>query len=68
MTAMSARLGVKGETDKPDGVTQIWATLRYRGNFLRPCLFYDIEPGLSWLEREYFDTERTLALRLEVLL
>lgn len=67
MTAISARLGVNGETDNPDSVTQTWATFRYRGNFLRPWLFYEIEPGLSWHEKEDYDTEPTLALRLEVL-
>ena len=66
-TAISARLGVKGETDKPDAVTETWTTFRYRGNFLRPWLFYEIEPGLSWHEKEDYDTEPTLALRLEVL-
>lgn len=66
-TAISARLGVKGETDKPDNVTETWTTFRYRANFLRPWLFYEVEPGLSWHEKEDYDTEPTLALRLEVL-
>ncbi len=66
-TAISARLGVKGETDKPDAVTETWTTFRYRANFLRPWLFYEIEPGLSWHEKEDYDTEPTLAVRLEVL-
>jgi hypothetical protein len=66
-TAISARLGIKGETDKPDAVTETWTTFRYRANFLRPWLFYEIEPGLSWHEKEDFDTEPTLAVRLEVL-
>ena len=66
-TAISTRFGVKGETDKPDSVTETWATFRYRGNFLRPWLFYEIEPGLSWHEKEDYDTEPTIALRLEML-
>lgn len=66
-TAISARLGIKGETDKPDAVTETWTTFRYRANFLRPWLFYEIEPGLTWHEKEDYDTEPTLAVRLEVL-
>ena len=66
-TAISTRLGVNGETDNLDSVTQVWATFRYRGNFLRPWLFYEIEPGLSWHEKEDYDTEPTIALRLEML-
>jgi hypothetical protein len=66
-SAISARLGIKGATEKPDAVTETWTTFRYRGNFLRPWLFYEIEPGLSWHEKEDYDTEPTLALRLEML-
>ena len=66
-SAISARLGINGATEKPDAITETWATFRYRGNFLRPWLFYEIEPGLSWHEKEDYDTEPTLALRLELL-
>lgn len=67
-SAVSVRVGMNGETEPASIVKETWTTFRYRRNFLRPWLFYEVEPGLSWHEKEDYDTEPTLALRLEVLL
>jgi len=65
-TAISTRLGVKGETDPREIVEEGWLTFRYRRNFYRPWLFYEIEPGLSWHIKEDYETKGTIALRLEL--
>lgn len=65
-TAISVRAGIKGETEPRQLLTEGWATFRYRKNFLRPWLYYEVEPGLTWDEEVDYDTEPTLALRLEV--
>lgn len=64
--AISIRAGVKGETEPEADVKEGWLTYRYRRNFLRPWLYYEVEPGLSWLRKEDYDTDYTLALRLEI--
>lgn len=65
-TAISVRAGVKGETEPRQLLKEGWTTFRYRKNFWRPWLYYEVEPGLSWHEKEDYDTEPTLALRLEI--
>lgn len=67
-TAISARVGISGDSEASDLIKHGWTTFRYRRNFLRPWLFYEIEPGLSWHEKEDFNVEPTLGLRMEILL
>lgn len=64
--AISVWAGVKGETEPRELLTEGWLRFRYRRNFYRPWLYYEFEPGLSWHEKEDYDTEPTLSLRLEV--
>lgn len=65
-TAISVRAGINGETEPDQILEEGWLTFRFRRNFMRSWLFYEIEPGLSWHIKEDYDTEPTLALRLEV--
>ena len=64
--AISVRAGISGETDPREILNEGWLTFRYRRNFWRSWLFYEVEPGLSWHTKEDYDTEPTLALRLEM--
>lgn len=65
-TAINLRAGVRGETAAERRISEGWLTFLYRRNFLRSWLFYEVEPGLSWHEREDYGVEPTLALRLEI--
>ena len=65
-TAIGARAGVKGETEPRSILNEGWLRFLYRRNFLRPWLYYEVEPGLSWHESVDYRTEPTIALRLEV--
>lgn len=65
-SAVSVRTGVRGETEPRELLEEGWLSFRYRRNFFRSWLYYEIEPGLSWHEKEDYDTEPTLGLRLEV--
>ena len=61
---------VAGETD-PENLTQSYALgVRYRRNFLRPWIFFEIEPSYAW-RRESVEESRSslwlLTLRLEFL-
>jgi hypothetical protein len=60
--------GVSGVTD-PSAVVETYRILaRYRRNFLRPWLFYELEPEVSW-PREPDGSYRTayaFTLRLEI--
>jgi hypothetical protein len=66
-TAISVRAGIRGETEPRQLLEEGWTAFTYRRNFLRPWLFYEVEPGLSWHEKVDYGTEPTLALRLEIL-
>jgi len=65
-TAIHLRAGVSGETAADRRISEGWLKFLYRRNFLRSWLFYEVEPGLSWHEREDYGMEPTLALRLEI--
>ena len=65
-SAIAVRAGVKGETEPKQLLKEGWFSFRYRRNFFRPWLFYELEPGLSWHEKEDYDTEPTFGARLEV--
>ena len=65
-SAVGLRGGIKGQTELRDILEEGWLKILYRRNFLRPWLFYEVEPGLSWHESVAYRTEPTLALRLEV--
>ncbi len=64
-SAISLRAGLNGNTANAK-VTEGWTSFRYRRNFYRPWLFYEVEPGVSWHEKESYDPEPTLGLRLEM--
>ncbi|MEJ2307943.1 MAG: hypothetical protein P8Z31_10020 [Gammaproteobacteria bacterium] len=64
--AISVRLGISGETDLDRSIKEYWTTFRFRRNFWRDWLFYELEPGLSWHYKADYDLEPTMALRLEV--
>lgn len=65
-TAISVRGGVRGETEPNDLLIEGWLKFGYRRNIWRSWLFYELEPGLSWHEREEYEVEPTVALRLEI--
>lgn len=64
--AISFRLGVSGETDHADDIKEYWTSFRFRRNFWRDWLYYELEPGLSWHYKADYDLEPTMALRLEI--
>lgn len=41
-------------------------SVRYRQRFLRPWLFYEVEPYLDWVRADRFNTNPGIALRLEL--
>jgi hypothetical protein len=65
-TAINLRGGIRGETEPNDILIEGWLKFGYRRNLWRSWLFYELEPGLSWHEREAYEVEPTIALRLEV--
>lgn len=65
-SALSTRVGAKGETLDDEVLTEVWTTVRYRRNIWRPWLFYEIEPGVSWHEKVDYRIEPTVAVRLDI--
>ena len=67
--ALSYFVWASGET-RPDYLTTAYGIgSRYRRNFHRRWMFYDIEPAYGWLRREEVDERRgtwLLTLRLEI--
>lgn len=68
--ALSYFGAIAGETD-PENLTRSYALgVRYRRNFLRPWIFFEIEPSYAW-RRESVEESRSslwlLTLRLEFL-
>ena len=61
--------GVYGNTSIGDWVTNYRILTRYRRNFLRSWLFYEIEPVVSWPRSAdgYFPTNFAMTFRLEML-
>jgi hypothetical protein len=61
--------GVYGNTSINDGVGNYRILARYRRNFLRSWLFYELEPEISWPWRSdgSFPTNLAFTFRLEVL-
>ncbi len=70
-SALSWFVKTHGET-RPDYLTTNYGLgVRYRRNFLRPWLFYELEPAYAWLREEPEDDREGTALftfRLEVFL
>jgi hypothetical protein len=60
--------GVYGNTSIQDWVTNYRVLTRYRRNFLRSWLFYEVEPEMSWPREAagFFPTIFAVTLRLEV--
>lgn len=69
VSAISATGGVYGNTSIGDWVSNYRILTRYRQNFLRSWLFYEIEPELSWPRSAngHFPTNFSITFRLEVL-
>jgi hypothetical protein len=65
-SAINLRGGVQGATEPRNQLTEGWLKFLYRRRFLRPWLFYEVEPGLSWHQLADYRLEPTLALRLEI--
>lgn len=68
-SAVTVTGGVYGNTSIENWVTNYRILTRYRRNFLRPWLFYEIEPEMSWPRSAagYFPTNFAVTLRIEVL-
>lgn len=60
--------GIYGNNHVQDGIDNYRLLLRYRRNFLRSWLFYELEPEVSWPRRDgnSFPTTYAFTFRLEV--
>ncbi len=58
--------GVFGDTEPVTEVETYRILARYRRNVLRPWLFTELEPEISWPRDESFTSEYAFTLRLEV--
>lgn len=67
-SAVTLTGGAYGNTSITDWVTNYRILTRYRRNFLRPWLFYEIEPELSWPRSTagYFHTNFATTFRIEM--
>jgi len=67
-SAVTLTGGIYGNTGFDDWVNNYRVLLRYRRNFLRPWLFYELEPQVAWPRNSDGSYSRTYAvtLRLEV--
>jgi hypothetical protein len=64
-TALNFGVSAEGVT-RPSAVVDSYRThLRFRRNFLRDWLFYEIEPELRWPREEDYDLTPGIILRLE---
>lgn len=61
--------GSYGNTSVYDGVGTYRTLARYRRNFLRPWLFYELEPEVAWQRRAdgNFSSNAALTFRLEIM-
>lgn len=68
-SAVTVTGGVYGNTSVENWVTNYRLLARYRRNFLRSWLFYEIEPEMSWPRSAagYFPTNFAMIFRIEVL-
>lgn len=68
-SAVTVTGGVYGNTSIESWVTNYRLLTRYRRNFLRSWLFYEIEPEMSWPRSAdgYFPTNFAMIFRIEVL-
>jgi hypothetical protein len=67
-SAITLTGGVYGNTSIRDWVTNYRVLARYRRNFLRSWLFYELEPEMSWPRSAagYFPTNFAMTFRIEV--
>jgi len=67
-SAVTVTGGIYGNTGFDDWVNNYRVLLRYRRNFLRPWLFYELEPQIAWPRNSDGSYSQTYAvtLRLEV--
>ncbi len=67
-SAITVTGGVYGNTSVNDWVTSYRVLTRYRRNFLRPWLYYEIEPEMSWprVADGYFPTSFAMTFRIEI--
>jgi len=67
-SAVTVMAGVYGDTKVDDGINNYRLLTRYRRNFLKSWLFYELEPELFWLREGDgdFPTNLAFSLRLEV--
>lgn len=67
-SAVTVTGGVYGNTSIDDWVTNYRVLATYRRNFLRPWLFYELEPQVAWPRSEdgRFPTTFSVTVRLEI--
>jgi hypothetical protein len=67
-SALTVTAGIYGNTGSDDWVDNYRALVRYRRNFLREWLFYELEPQVSWPRRAdgNFPVSYAFTVRLEV--
>ncbi|MFC3093714.1 hypothetical protein DRW07_09555 [Alteromonas sediminis] len=59
-------LFTEGLTEPSYQVEEVYTSLRWRTNPLREWLYFEVEPYLTWLREEDFDTSYGVAFRVEV--
>jgi len=63
--ALDLGFSITGVTEPNKEVDTYRAHLRYRSSFLRPWLFYEVEPELRWPRDEDYDMTPGIILRVE---
>ncbi|UFS68773.1 hypothetical protein LPW11_12770 [Geomonas sp. RF6] len=68
-SAVTVAAGVYGDTSEAHGISNHRIFARYRRNFLRSWLFYEVEPEVFWPRRDddTYPTSYAVTFRLEVL-
>ena len=56
---------VKGLTKPNHHVTEVYTSVRWRTNYRRSWLFFELEPFVIWLKQEHFSPSYGLAVRFE---
>ncbi|MFS1704140.1 hypothetical protein FJ444_09965 [Aestuariibacter sp. GS-14] len=56
---------IKGLTEPNYHVTEVYTSVRWRTNYRRSWLFFELEPFVIWLKEEHFSPSYGLALRFE---
>lgn len=59
-------MGLSGKTDAEDEISQYYTRFRYRRNFHRPWLFYEIQPEVTWPDERDYEANLGLTLLVEV--